>query len=261
MSMYVNLANNEPLTSYFNEEDVRCIYFNGEFVWGEKEPWNYQQLLDTIEKKKNGEISKWPSEYDVGNKFVVELNNTSEYWGDSVEIMVSKHKANSLVFSVLGNSCYWFDPNNIANYKGWFNCLPREHCQELYELLPFKDNLVAHTIPKLSTISSCGGYNSTNKALNISMGNTKYDVVDYVVVPAQEEYLGQSQMADDEVYNILTDRSLWIRPKDKDSRGDNLQVYHLRNYSYNSYRDLVLSGTYGNFTTKRFKFEGFFEIG
>lgn len=262
MSIYVNLADNEPLSAYFNEQDVKCIYFNGNFVWGEKEPWNYQQLLEVIEKKKNGEITEWPSEYSVGSKFIVPLTQTSDFWGDSVEVMVSKQNTNSLVFSVLGNSCYWYNPADIANYKGWYNCAPRGYCQELYELLPFKENLLPHTIAKLATISSCGGYDSNKRILNISFGNSMTNVIDYVVVPAQEEYLGKSQMADDEIYNIITDTSLWIRPLDTDtSYTGSLSVYHLRNYSQSSYRDLVLNGAYGDFTRKSYKFEGFFEIG
>lgn len=259
MSLYVNNAAEQPNSIYYNGNELNTVYFNGNLVWEKVVGW--QEIINTIEKKANGEISKWPSEYSVGSKFVIPLTGPSEFWGDSVEVMVSKQKANSLVFSVLGNSCYWYEPTDIANYKGWYNCAPRRYCQELYEILPFKNNLLPHTIPELSTISSCGGYNSSTKSLNISMGNTKYDVVDYVVVPAQEEYLGQSQMAYDDVYNIITDKSLWIRPIDKDSRGQKLEVYHLRNYSYSSYRDLVLSGTYGDFTTKRFQFEGYFELG
>ena len=72
MSIYVNLANNEPLTAYFNEQDVRCIYFNGNFVWGEKEPWNYQQLLEVIEKKKNGEITIFKKILDSLNTYIIE---------------------------------------------------------------------------------------------------------------------------------------------------------------------------------------------
>lgn len=164
MSLYVDNLTTQPSVIGFNNKDVKSVYFNDSFVWGEEEPWDYTDLLDTIQKKKDGIITKWPSKYSVGEKFVVPLTSASDFWGSSVVMTISKQNQNSLICRVDGASCKWFDNTDIYNYKGWINSIPRGHCQELATILPFGDNLVEkvdYYSPAFNKVSSLNSVNNT----------------------------------------------------------------------------------------------------
>ena len=143
MSLYVNNAGNEPSSIYYNGNELNTVYFNGNLVWEKVVGDDWQEIINTIEKKANGEIDNWP--YGTHKRFTILLNKESDYWGKSVEIILMKKNDNSLIFAVEGGPTTYYNPDDLMNYHGYTNSIPRAKCQELANLLPFKNYIIPKT--------------------------------------------------------------------------------------------------------------------
>lgn len=213
MSLYVNNAANEPLSVYFNEQDVECVYFNDSLVW-EKPPeyTDWQEVLDVISQKANGTISKWP--YKLGDKMVFELNSVNDFWGGYIKVSIAKLNEDSIVFAAHSmKSTTYYDASDLINFKGYINSNPRLKCDELYDILPFKNRLVANDITALQIQVDGVSGSSITAQTNISTDT----LTDYVFCPTYGELYNatNSKNATYYVYNydLMGNPSnyLWLR--------------------------------------------------
>lgn len=260
MSLYVDNLTTQPSVVGFNNKDVKSVYFNDNFVWGEEEPWDYTDLLDTIQKKKDGIITKWPTKYNVGEKFVVPLTSASDFWGSSVVMTISKQNENSLICRVDGASCQWFDSSDILNYKGWINSIPRGHCQELATILPFGDNLVEQVdyySPAIS-VKSLGANNTLYGSEYRTTARDKVFVASYESAREYGIWDKSTKLNPSFRYEFDPDFYKWVQASSMNDVIYFSCAYHSSSGSYG--KDILFSNNQAIYYPK-LPFTAYFEIG
>lgn len=178
MSLYINNGSKEPTDIYYQNKIVNSVFYNNKLVWGEDlDIDDWQEIIKTIQDKKNGIIDKWPSGYYVGKIFTIALNGTTDYWNNNfIKIRIIEVKDTSLVFCLHtpNKSITYYDANDLYNFKGYINSNPRRVCLELEDLLPFKDYLIKKTFStKVYTVLEVNNNevsNSTSVSQEISDG-------------------------------------------------------------------------------------------
>lgn len=170
MSLYVNNAANEPDMIFYNGSSLDTVYFNGELVWKKEKVFDYTNWEDIVEiagMKARGEITEWPQEIwdmadnqtpitvpltgtDTTNKWGYDLNTATRT--NTVDLYITT-AANLDLFDFLPlyavchiEEGYYYPYDNLRGYLGYTNSNPRNICNRLANLLPFKDKL----IPKVS---------------------------------------------------------------------------------------------------------------
>ena len=148
MSLYFNNAAEQPKEIYYKSNSLNTVYFNGDLVWQRVADYtDWETMIKTVEDKESGAITGWPQEYIDGCFIKVPLTSSSAFWGgNNIDLFVKVSMYDELTGYVVGNATHYADVYNLKGYTGYINSIPRAKCQELYNVLPFKNKLKPITV-------------------------------------------------------------------------------------------------------------------